>query len=326
MKPTLSVIISTYNRSRSLTKTIESILSQSGTFPFELIIVDNNSDDETQAVIRSFTRKTPIVRYVFEGQQGNSHGRNAGIAAAQSDFFLFTDDDVIPSKDWLERAAATFESRPDHGCIGGKVLPIWPCAPPEWLTSEHWGPLALLDREEGITADSANRKCLITANMGVRRAVFEEVGVFRPQFQKVAGSTSSIEDRELQERYWEAGGRCWFDPLLIVHADVQPTRLTKGYHRRWHYEHGRLNALLRDPDLERSGHRVLGVPGHIYRRLAIETARMFYLNLRGSSAEAFAHEVSARFCAGFTVQRILGDQLTKPPQSSINRPPSNDRK
>jgi len=52
--------------------------------------------------------------------------------------------------------------------------------------------------------DANNRKCLVTANMSARRIVFEQIGYFRPQFQKTKGSTCSVEDRELQERYWKA--------------------------------------------------------------------------------------------------------------------------
>ena len=304
MRPEISIVVSTYNRSRMLAGTVDSILGQSGNTPFELIVVDNNSADDTARVAQEYARRTPIVRYVFEPKQGVSHGRNAGIAAAESDLLAFTDDDVVVDPDWVDRMKMVFASKPDHGCVGGKVLPRWPSNPPTWLTPRHWSPLALLDYGDAQTIDSANRRCLITANMGIRRSVFDQVGYFSPEYQKSIGLTCSCEDREIQERYWAAGGRCWFDPSVVVHADIQPERLGKSYHRRWHFAHGQFHAMMRDPETERSRFKLLGVPSHIYRRLA-ETASASVVHLAtGRSDQAFDREIEARFCAGFINRRV----------------------
>src|ERR1043165_5266525 len=92
----ISVIISTYNRSDMLPGALESVLAQeAGDVRYELIVVDNNSTDKTREVVESFiARGHENVRYIFEGKQGLSHARNAGIAAARSPLIVFTDDDV----------------------------------------------------------------------------------------------------------------------------------------------------------------------------------------------------------------------------------------
>lgn len=306
MHPDISVVISTYNRSKMLAGTIEGLLHQEGSATFEIIVVDNNSSDDTSAVIEEFARRSPLVRCVFEPRQGVSYGRNAGIEAACSDLLLFTDDDVTPDTRWVERAKALFENKPEWGCIGGKVLPLWPTSPPSWLTRDHWSPLALLDYETSMTLNSDNRRCLITANMGIRRSVFAQIGYFVPRFQKTKGSTCSMEDRELQERYWRAGGQCWYDPGLIVYADIQPDRLSKSYHRRWHYAHGRLYALLKDEEMEQSGLRLMGVPSHVIRQLITQWSAQALSLFRGDSDAAFDHEVKGRFSAGFIRQRLFG--------------------
>ncbi len=305
-KPEISVVISTYNRSSMLRGTIASILQQKGDTQFELIVVDNNCTDDTAAVIDSFAKQSPLVRYILERQQGVSFGRNAGIAAAQADIIAFTDDDVVPDPRWVEQIRNVFASKPDFGCIGGKVLPLWPKDPPAWLTREHWTPLALLDYGEGQEIGLKNRKCLITANMAVRRKVFDQIGTFTPVYQKTIGSTCSIEDREIQERYWRAGGRCWFDPSLVVHADIQPERLEKLYHRKWHYSHGRLHAILGDPEIEGTGAKILNAPSYMYRRLAEKTAGALIKSLTGREDRAFTDEIEARFYAGFLNKRIRG--------------------
>jgi glycosyltransferase involved in cell wall biosynthesis len=310
MRPLISVVISTYNRQDSLRHAIESILAQKRAPEYELIVVDNRSTDKTALLIEEYTACSPRVRYVYEACQGVSYGRNTGIAQAAADIIAFTDDDIIVAENWLSAIHATFEEQPQFGCVGGKVLPRWPEAPPSWITKRHWGPLALLDYGEAQMVDAQNPKCLITANMAIRRQAFTEIGYFRPAFQKTAGSTCSIEDRELQERYWAAGGRCWFNPEIVVYAEVQRFRLEKEYHRRWHFRFGELQALLREPEFERSGWHVFDVPGHVVRRLATHGVALVSETVRGCKDNAFEHELEARFYAGFLKSR-WGSLLSK---------------
>lgn len=306
MRPEVSVVISTYNRHDSLAGTIESVLGQKSAPEYELIVVDNRSTDETAALVQEYARRSDRVRYVFEPQQGVSYGRNAGIAQSTGPVIAFTDDDVLVAEDWLAAIRTVFAEKPEFGCIGGRVLPRWPAAPPDWLTPRHWAPLALLDYGEAQPLGAGNRKCLITANMAVRREVFKRIGYFRPAFQKTAESTCSIEDRELQERYWQAGGRCWFDPRIEVYAEVQRFRLEKEYHRRWHFRFGELQALLKEPEFEMSGWHLFGVPGHVVRRFAEHSAAVCGNVLTGRGENAFEHELEARFFVGFMRMRWRG--------------------
>src|SRR5919202_1974563 len=81
----ISVVISTYNRCDMLPGAIESVLAQDAEgVHYELIIVDNNSTDRTREVVESLiARGEGSLRYVFEGKQGLSHARKAGIYAAR---------------------------------------------------------------------------------------------------------------------------------------------------------------------------------------------------------------------------------------------------
>ncbi|HXR75551.1 MAG TPA: glycosyltransferase family A protein [Bryobacteraceae bacterium] len=304
MRPEVSVVISTYNRADSLLAAVSSVLVQDPAPAYELIVVDNNCADETAERIQQLARRDERLRYVFEPRQGVSHGRNAGVAAARGSIIAFTDDDVSVESNWIAEIRKAFEAKPDHGCIGGRVLPRWPSPPPSWLKERHWAPLALLDYGQEQTIDAANRRCLITANMAVRREVFDRIGYFRAALQKTAASVCSMEDRDLQERYWRAGGRCWFNPRMIVYAAVQPERLTKSYHRRWRFQHGELHAMMRDPELEASKFRLFGLPGHIVRRAATASLRAGALSLIGNRDKAFDSEAEMCFYAGFIRGRI----------------------
>lgn len=286
-KVDVSVVVSSFNRSKMLSATIESLLAQRTDVSHEVVIVNNNSTDDTADVIQSYT----AVRYVFEPRQGVAYGRNAGVDAASGSLIAFTDDDVVAAPDWVERVFRTFQQKPEFGCIGGRVLPRWPSDPPAWLTPKHWSPLALLDYGPAQATDQNNPKCLVTANMAVRREIFEQLGRFDPHFQKSKGIICAGEDRELQERYWRRGGRCWFEPSLLVYAEVQPDRLTKAYHRRWHYGHGQFNAFLEDDEKNLSA--------YMWKRLLLETASAAANYMVGRNDAGFGHELLARYAAGY---------------------------
>ena len=147
-----------------------------------------------------------------------------------------------------------------------------------------------------------NPKGLISANLACRRRVFERIGGFSPQFQRVKDGIGSLEDDEWIRRLWDAGlsGLCTV-PHLMASTHVPGDRLTRGYHRRWHSGHGRFYALLRAPEMERSGVGSLwGVPAHLYRSSLEAFASWASDMLRGRPDKAFAHEVKLRFFRGFS--------------------------
>jgi glucosyl-dolichyl phosphate glucuronosyltransferase len=172
--PDVSVVVSTYNRSSILLPALQSIVGQeAGGVGYELIVVDNNSTDGTRELVEEFIAGCgfPHVRYVFEGRQGLSHGRNAGIAAARAPIVAFTDDDVRVPPDWVASIAAAFRAWPEAGYVGGKVLPLWEAEPPAWLRSrQQWAPLALTDcGPEPFGIGIGKPVCMVGANLAFRR-------------------------------------------------------------------------------------------------------------------------------------------------------------
>lgn len=302
----VTVILSTFNRAKLLGPAIERLLNHAASStPFELLVVDNNSTDETLKVVQQhMTAAGDRLRYVFEGQQGLSHARNAGIRAARADIVAFTDDDVRVTDDWVGVIKATFDRYPDVDCLGGRTLPVWPSPPPQWLTRQHWvGPLALQDYGDAPFIVEAQRAlCLAGANFAFRKRVFERIGLFSPDFPR-------SQDTELMIRFWLSGARALYVPEMLAYAAVQPERLSKAYHRRWHFNVGRSNARMAFEERTTSSgglcarlpgvQRVLGVPLFAVRQLGTQCAQWLRHLAGRRRAEAFWHEVQARAILGY---------------------------
>ena len=303
----VSIVISTYNRCELLDGALRAILSQTpADLAYEILVVDNNSTDRTRPLVEALARQKPEkLRYLFESKQGLSYGRNTGIAAAKASLIAFTDDDVRVAADWVGRINAGFAANPDIDFLGGKVVPKWPAEPPSWLTKENWSPLALLDYgDRPFFVDSEKQLCLIGANFAFRRRAFEKVGLFKTDFQRVKDGIGSLEDHEILLRLWRVGSRGLYLPELIVTAEIEPDRMEKAYHRRWHASHGRFYADLRSEEVEQSKlGKLLGVPAHFYRQALSDLAQWIRARMRRQSAEAFTRELGLRYFVGFAIRR-----------------------
>ena len=131
-----SVIIATYNRSHLLADTLRSLSAQQvpRTLQWEVVVVDNNSSDTTKETVRRFGETSSVpVRYEFEPRLGQSFARNSGIEVAKGAVILFTDDDILPERDWVSGMLSALTADRLDG-VGGRVLPQWEADLPDWLS------------------------------------------------------------------------------------------------------------------------------------------------------------------------------------------------
>jgi glycosyltransferase involved in cell wall biosynthesis len=300
----VTVAICTYNRCALLRHALESVVAQGAAdrLRYEVIVVDNNSTDATPQVVESFIASGhDNLRYIFEGRQGLSFARNTAVAQARSPIVAFTDDDVRVAGDWVVTLKRALDRYPEVDWVGGKVLPRWSSPPPSWLTRDHWAPLAISDYGDKPFRVNVDRQiCLIGASLAIRRDVVEWIGGFRPELQRIKDFVGSMEDHELQIRLWKANRQGLYDPDLIVTSDVSADRLSKAYHRRWHFGHGYFYAVARFDEMEqsRSG-RLFGVATHVYKHAVRDAVGWCVSVARGNLGRAFTYEERLCFFAGF---------------------------
>jgi glycosyltransferase involved in cell wall biosynthesis len=135
MRPRITVAICTWNRAQLLARTLErlSTIEQPADSTWELLVVNNACTDETDLVLESFKDRLPLNR-LYEPVPGLSRARNLAVNAATGDYIVWTDDDVLVSRVWLQEYLAAFRRFPEAVLFGGPVRPDFEAEPPAWLT------------------------------------------------------------------------------------------------------------------------------------------------------------------------------------------------
>lgn len=312
----VSVVIATFNRARDLNDTLQSLSELRSARSWEVIVVDNNSTDDTRRVVEARVSRFPVpLQYAFESQPGRSPALNAGIARAKGSIVMTTDDDVEVAAGWLDCAVDALQ-RLDCDYVGGRVLPIWGTAPPHWMPQrggKHWAVVALLDY--GPEPIEFGTRVPLGVNMAFRRSAFERAGLLDPDTGRKAGTLLGQEVREWCIRARAAGVRGFYVPDMIVHHHIPAARLRKGYFRRWFYWRGISRALL----YERSGldmetpeqvvrdtvsvSHVFGVPRYLYRTAIGHAWDWIAALVRRDAIASFDHELWLWFFAGVVRQR-----------------------
>lgn len=278
---------------------------------YEIIVVDNNSPDHTREMIASLEAKDSRLRYLFEGRQGVSYARNAGILAARSDLLVFCDDDVEVHPEWVQRNYQASLRFPEAAYIGARILPVWEAPPPAW-TEWSMAPFALSEHGDNpVVVCPENPQCLVTASLAVPRSTFEQAGMFDVATQKVKDAPCSTEDFEWERKVWTHGRYGMYVPDILCYTPIPKERIRKSYHRRWHFCNGTLNAISRSSEFE-GGRCFLGVALFVYR-LSLELAFKMVRYAFRPDQRAFQYEARLCFLLGFVRQRWK-DHFSSPGQ------------
>jgi glycosyltransferase involved in cell wall biosynthesis len=310
----LSVIVCTYNRAALLGEALDALARQDvqKDIDWEIIIVDNNSQDQTREVIGAFARRCPIpATYVFEERQGLSYARNTAVASARGGVLAFTDDDVTPERGWVRAILQSLHRHQAHG-VGGRVLPKWAQAPPAWLRDDRSlvTGLAMLASEEFARLEPGNGLVIYGANMAFRRELFGELGAFDSTLGRIGTKLYGHEETDFVKRALRAGKTIVYDPSLVVWHHVGPDRMRKRYFRKLSFDRAENHAMSHP----RPGRSVLGVPFYMFRLTASHVLGWTLAILRGDP-RAFVKETEIWSDVG----RMCGHLRARSRQSARHR-------
>jgi glucosyl-dolichyl phosphate glucuronosyltransferase len=289
----VSVVIPSYNRAHSLRSTLEALRAQvvPKDFSWELIVVNNNSSDETHAVINTAAAVFPVpVHHVFEPRQGINPARNAGIERAKGSIIAFTDDDVLPAPDWVAMIDSAMQRR-EADVVGGRILAKWEGAVPEWLAAS----IPLQARLTVMSHDVVTKLTRSTgtpgvwgANMAFRREIFDSGHRFDPARGMVGEKLYRGEECYLIGNLLLQGRTVVYDPALVVWHRIPVERTRRAYFRRINFDVGEGEGRVSTSSSKR---QIFGARFYDYRRTVLALASW------GAAAlcrrhDAFEHELA----------------------------------
>ena len=172
--PSVGLIVATRNRGTKIVQLLESIM-KSDLEDFELVVVDQSSDDSTETAMRPF-RDDPRLTYIRSAAAGLSRARNLAISQTTAPYLAITDDDCIVPPEWLRMITAPFRDDPEIGVVFCSVRPL-PVDEPGYT------PHVIFDVNRKLRSvhDAwrvGRRGLCLGAGMAVRRATFDELTGF----------------------------------------------------------------------------------------------------------------------------------------------------
>lgn len=222
----LSVVICSYNRAPYIPAVLESLGKQTlAVEKYEIILVDNNSKDNTKELADQFEAANPHLnyRYVLETEAGLSCARNRGIREAVGRYVSFIDDDGIAEPEYAEEMVRAFEQNPNFESLGGKVLPIFPQGKdPVWMSKYIQGIVSKVDYGEQ-QSQFFEGKYPVGCNMGFRREVFDTIGLFNTDLEKRS------DDKYIFNQIRRHSMRILYAPKVVVHHNMEQYRIEKPY-------------------------------------------------------------------------------------------------
>lgn len=260
----LAVIVCTWNRAGTLMASLAALATvrTPAACAVDVLVVDNNSSDDTQARLRALQAAWPVGRLhaLFEPRQGKQFALNTGIAHARDlgcELLAFTDDDILFPPDWLEQAVALFGANPALALAGGFTELEWPAeGRPDWYDDSMSAVVGGTDLGPRRLMPPPPDYAPAGANLVARASLFDRVGGF-------SEAQTRHMDFEFGQRCLQRGEIVAYEPALRITAPIDAAVLTRRYFRRWSLKAG----ISPWQDMAPGEPAVAWVPLWLYRQL-----------------------------------------------------------
>jgi glycosyltransferase involved in cell wall biosynthesis len=229
--PVLSVIVCTYNREKYIGQCLAHLANQSAEKQlYEVIIVNNNSTNNSESIIYNTIRNYPETRFAYfiEMNQGHTYSRNRGIAESSGEVLAFIDDDAFVGVNYCQTLVTYFKANNSVAAIGGKIIPVYEESEPNWISKYLLPLVASLDLgDKERTMKGA--KFPIGANMAFRKSIFNKYGVFDIDLGRRADELEGGDEKEIFLRLKKGRELVRYVPDASVEHIIPPHRLKESY-------------------------------------------------------------------------------------------------
>jgi glycosyltransferase involved in cell wall biosynthesis len=298
----LTIAVCSYNRANRLPSLIDALRSQECTVPFEIVVIDNNSSDNTQQVVKKLADSGDIpLRYVKETKQGIVHARNCALnISRESTFLAFIDDDELPGPTWIKAAVDALD-REGAECVGGEIQVRFAAnQQPVWLTDELLGflgensfgnePFWIVDRSTPVWS----------GNIAYRTSVFRNGLKFDSRYNREGESIGGGEDAMMFDVLLKSGMKIRYRPDMVVEHFVEAWKLKRRYFIKLHFIAGMRFGRYDTGEYE---HTIIGVPLFMLRQLPRQWGRAF-MKLLARESGALRQAMNGAHATGMIIGRL----------------------
>lgn len=235
--PKVSIVICTYKRPDMLRIALESIVNQTvDRTSYEVLVIDNNSNDETCEITEEYMKKNKNVSYQLETKQGLSHSRNCGYINAKADYVGYMDDDAKAPENWVEQTINIIEEfEPD--IFGGPIYPFYLNKKPEWFKDEYE------IRKKAEKSGWLEKGNISGSNIFFKKELLEEYNGFNPDFGMKEDKISYGEETLIIKRAREEGRKIYYSIDIKMCHFVPEFKQNIVYWMLSNYTAGKVNAL-----------------------------------------------------------------------------------
>lgn len=251
--PRITIAICTYNRAGYLKDTLEDLSEQNiDTEKFEILVINNNSEDGTETVCEIFSKTHPDhhFRYLKETRQGLSHARNRAAREAKTPVVLYIDDDVQLPRHFVFTALEYTDKRPSTMCAGGKIDVSFEDENPDWIPNElmpMFGYHDLGEYDKLYSPSNFPRG----GNMMIRKSIFDAFGYFDIHLGRKGKELLGSEEKHFFEKLRKNGVELHYWANLKLNHRIGTNRLTEDYLREQSTGIGRSERMrISDSELQ----------------------------------------------------------------------------
>ncbi|MGB2853881.1 MAG: glycosyltransferase family 2 protein [Dehalococcoidia bacterium] len=243
----ISVIICTHSldNKQNLMDAVDSILNQT-LKELEIIVVVDGSEELYKWITKAYDAQERVKVVSIKENMGICSARNTGIKAAQGDLVVFSDDDAVAEKRWIENLVDTYQKH-DAIAVGGKILPIWLSKQPDYFPDE-------LGWLVGITYEGFAEERVVEVrntfgpNMSFKKSVFEKIGLFTEEFGFSKKGLSCLQGEEAEfalRMKQELGQGVIYNPRAVVYHKIPAWKTERRTLLRRAFYQGYSKALLK---------------------------------------------------------------------------------
>lgn len=235
----ISVIVCTRNREDLIDDCVQSLINQKTNYEYEIIVVNNDSDDRTEEKLKRYDQEYANFRFINETKLGLSHARNAGFKNAKYDWVANVDDDAKAHDNFVEIACQTLINS-DYDCFGGIYNAWFKYGRPKWFPSDYGTNRHRMPEEETILTEKS-----FSGGVAVyKKELLQNVGWFPEEMGMKGEKIGYGAENYVQDRARELGYTVGFIPALQIDHLVRKDKLRKIWHYRDKFKKGKSRAFL----------------------------------------------------------------------------------